>query len=414
MSMRDHDPEVSFILPCRDRREILRECLGHLHADPPGVPFETIVFDNASSDGTADMVRADFPDVRLTVLDRNLGAASRNLALREARGRFVVMLDDDSYPVGRSVETALEVLRADGGRTIGCIAFNIRRADGSHETAGIHTAFTGCGAVFPYPVFDRVGGYPRDYTWYVEEYDLSCRIHAAGLRILNFRELEVVHLKSAAQRDYDRIMTQLVRNNLILWTKYLPPEMAREQIETELWRYRRIALKESALPGYERGVAEGLEASARWSWDRSLELDRTGAERMVGRDAIRDAAMRLRASASGRRIVIFNVGKTLHAVLDEVRGRGLRPVAIVDDNAFMQGESFRGVPVVSRERLAEGGFDGILIGSAALSLNDRYQEEILTMGLDVPVVRLCSWDRLEDFRRAAAAESARVPEEAIA
>lgn len=396
---RDGRPEVSIIVPSHDREEILRGCLTHLHENVRGVSFEVIVIDNASSDGSVAMVREHFPRVRLASLDRNLGAASRNIAIGMARGRFVAMFDDDSYPAEGAIPGAIDILRKDRTRAIGAIALNIHRADGSYETAGIYTSFTGCGAVFPREVFDRVGGYPEDFLWYAEEYDVSCRIAGAGLRVLNPRELEVIHIKAGIGRDFNRIMFQLVRNNMLLWTRYLPADLAAAQIETELWRYERIARKEGVLDGYTRGVDAGREVSAPYATDRSHEIGRDAADRMLAGPSIRRAVADLCARARRGDILIFNVGKVLHRAIEEVRRQGLRVAGIVDDNRFMVGDTFRGIPIFPRARLLEGDYDGILLGSTALSLNDLFERELAGLELRAPIVRLCEYDRIDGAPR---------------
>jgi GT2 family glycosyltransferase len=59
----------------------------------PGI----VVIDNGSSDGTADAIRVRYPYVRIIALDRNLGAAGRNLGVRAARAPYVAFSDDDSW-----------------------------------------------------------------------------------------------------------------------------------------------------------------------------------------------------------------------------------------------------------------------------------------------------------------------------
>ena len=56
---------------------------------------ECIVVDNASSDGTQDMLAAEFPDVIHLRTERNIGVAARNLGMQRARAEVLVTLDDD-------------------------------------------------------------------------------------------------------------------------------------------------------------------------------------------------------------------------------------------------------------------------------------------------------------------------------
>jgi len=87
---------VSIIIPTRDRRGELAECLGSIRQqDYP--QREVIVVDDHSEDGTAEYVRQTHPDVKLIVTDRRRQPAHlRNLGLLAARGEFVLFLDSDS------------------------------------------------------------------------------------------------------------------------------------------------------------------------------------------------------------------------------------------------------------------------------------------------------------------------------
>jgi len=394
--------DVSFILPSYNRREILRRCLGELYALDYRFPFEVLVMDNGSDDGSVEMVASAFPQVRLTALGENMGARSRNLALEQARGRYVVMLDDDSHPTPGAVETGMEVFAGDRRGRVGCIAFNIRRADGSYESAGMHSAFTGCGAMFRRDIFDEVGGYPDDYLFYVEEYDLSCRLTSHGYAILNFKELEVVHLKTAVNRDFARVMVRLVRNNLLVWSKYLPPDLAARQIATELWRYEKIARKEGVLPAYRQGLELGDRLRRRYRTDRRAEIGREAAKRMLLIPGIRRAAARLRERIGPGRVIVLCLGKSVHFVLDALRDAGLTPLAFVDDNPYMHEEEFLGLPVCPRSRLERDDYDAILIGSSSLALNDTLEAWVRRHLPGCPVERLCHYHRLEDHAGGAA------------
>lgn len=96
------DPLVSVIIVSYNTRRMTLDCLRALYADLGGVSpepqAEVWVVDNASTDGSADAVRAAFPDVRLIENPRNAGfGAANNLAIRRARGEFLLLLNSDAF-----------------------------------------------------------------------------------------------------------------------------------------------------------------------------------------------------------------------------------------------------------------------------------------------------------------------------
>src|SRR3954447_20527482 len=106
-------PTVSIVFLVYNRREELRISLRAMLAssDYPRSNVEVIVVDNASTDGSAAMVRDEFPEVRVIVRERNVGVSGWNDGLQIARGDWVLALDDDcSLPpdgLRRAVEAAV-------------------------------------------------------------------------------------------------------------------------------------------------------------------------------------------------------------------------------------------------------------------------------------------------------------------
>ena len=100
---------VSYLIITHNRCAGLIANLHSLFAVQPDA--DVWLVDNASTDDTVDRVRDSFPRVRLIQLDRNLGMPARNVALRQMRSEFVVLLDDDSHPMPGAVEASIEHMR---------------------------------------------------------------------------------------------------------------------------------------------------------------------------------------------------------------------------------------------------------------------------------------------------------------
>jgi glycosyltransferase involved in cell wall biosynthesis len=106
-------PEVSVVIPTRNRRQLLRFALASV-LEQRGVRLEVIVVDEASTDGTAAMVRS-IADPRLHLLrnDVRLGkSAARNRGIAETRGEWIAFLDDDDVWAPDKLHLQLEALRA--------------------------------------------------------------------------------------------------------------------------------------------------------------------------------------------------------------------------------------------------------------------------------------------------------------
>lgn len=143
--------------------ELLRACLNSIHRFSPSEPYEIVVVDNASTDGSSEMVRREFPGVRLVASDKNTGYAhGNNLAFQAATGDWLLTLNPDTEFLDNSLQRAVEILRAHN--TIGCLAARLIHPDGRTQKSvrgwptvlGVIGDVTGLGARFP---SSRLGSY---------------------------------------------------------------------------------------------------------------------------------------------------------------------------------------------------------------------------------------------------------------
>jgi N-acetylglucosaminyl-diphospho-decaprenol L-rhamnosyltransferase len=119
---------VSVLIVSWNARDCLARCLHTLDR----TPHEVIVVDNASQDGSADLVRRDFPAVRLIASTRNLGfAGGVNLARREASAPRLLLLNPDAEAAPGAIDRLADVLDAEPGAA--AVAGRLVNADGSPQ-----------------------------------------------------------------------------------------------------------------------------------------------------------------------------------------------------------------------------------------------------------------------------------------
>src|SRR5690606_9888501 len=102
---------ISVCVLAHDAAGRIRACLDAVRAQSLP-PAEVVVVDNASADETAAIVRSEYPDVRLERSDRNTGCSGgRNLQIRRARRRYVMIVDDDALLEQTCLERLAEAVR---------------------------------------------------------------------------------------------------------------------------------------------------------------------------------------------------------------------------------------------------------------------------------------------------------------
>jgi len=234
--------EVSIVTVSMDTRDWLRQCLNSLYADDE-VAKEIIVVENCSEDGSAEMVRQEFPQVHLIGNDRPFGFPHNNNTGAQASSAPVLLfLNPDTKVLEGSLRQMLEVIRAEpecgvfGGKLLNGEG-NIERSTGTFPTLLsvfldrlLRTAaplrplldrysqrhyrgydsmrridwVTGAYFWIRRDLLNSVGGWDSDFFMYYEDADLCYRIRQAGYRTLYVPQSVIYHYHNKTPLDQQR------------------------------------------------------------------------------------------------------------------------------------------------------------------------------------------------------------------
>jgi len=215
-------PEVSIVIVSWNGRRFLDDCLTSV-ASQTGVEWEAILVDNGSTDGTVDYVRDRYPWVRLVVLEENRGfAGGCNVGAREARGRYLAFLNNDTIAESgwlatlrggidepRAIAlTTSRIVYVHNPAILDSAGDGLLRWGGAfkrHHGARVDVAlesrevFGVCGAacLMSKRVFDELGGFDEDFFASHEDVDLSYRARLRGYRCRYVADAVVRHHGSA-------------------------------------------------------------------------------------------------------------------------------------------------------------------------------------------------------------------------
>jgi N-acetylglucosaminyl-diphospho-decaprenol L-rhamnosyltransferase len=307
--------DLAIIVVSYNTCELLADCLESAMAGLEGASLsgEVWVVDNASSDGSAEMVRERFPAIELIAHDQNVGfAAGNNLALQrmgfgqpgqqaqEAVPRHVLFLNPDTRVVDGAVAAMVRFL--DACSAAGAAGARLIHGDGSFQ----HSAFTFPGLAqilldfFPlhhrlldsrlngrYPrrlyeagqpfavdhplgaalmirskTLTQVGGFDERFFMYCEEIDLCCRIKNAGWEIYCVPEAEIVHLVGQSTRQFrDQMFVALWRSRFLMFEKHEGPTF--RWVARRLVRFGLSVEAQKARAAHRRGEIDAAQLQGR-------------------------------------------------------------------------------------------------------------------------------------------------------
>lgn len=218
----EHNPNIvamntSIIIVTYNSASDILQCLTSLFATT-GTLDEVIVYDNASSDGTQDLIRSSFPQAKLFEGSINIGfAAACNYGAQNSNSEFLAFINPDTIVESEWLLPLIEILNSDP--TVGAVTPQIVFADqpeivntcgnqvhfsGITYCRGLGTpvserrsvevgAISGAAFVMRKQLFDDLGGFEDSFFMYYEDTDLSLRIRCAGLKCMAVYSAKVKH-----------------------------------------------------------------------------------------------------------------------------------------------------------------------------------------------------------------------------
>lgn len=249
-------PDVSVVIVNWNTREILRNCLASVQGETKRVRLEVIVVDNASSDGSAELVQRDFPEARLIANSENRGfAAGNNQGIAASKGRYVLLLNSDTIVLDGAIDETVAFADAHPqAAAVGCRVLNPDRtlqptcfmypSVGNMVLSSTHLyrlfprsrllgrermtwwerddvrevdVVTGCFMLVRREAIDQVGGMDEDYFMFGEETDWCWRFRRAGWRLLFTPAGQIIHLGGQSTAKVRPQMTLQLRSGILLF-----------------------------------------------------------------------------------------------------------------------------------------------------------------------------------------------------
>jgi GT2 family glycosyltransferase len=265
-------PTLSVVIVTRDRKHELAELLTDLTGSPRDAGDELVVVDNASRDGTGDLVRQRFPEVKLIEFASNRGApAARNAAQEGTTGDVLVFLDDDvrvqdalflrtiRRVFTEEPELAVAAFRIVDPRTGRARRFEIPRRRKDLESVPCETTyFIAAGCAIRRSAYRAAGGMDETLNYGFEELDFSYRAVSRGLRIFYRPEIVVQHRLSAAGRPSWRRLYFFFRNKIWISARYLPWTMFVSQLVVWSGYFLKEAVQIGRPDIFVKALAAGL------------------------------------------------------------------------------------------------------------------------------------------------------------
>jgi len=245
--------KLSIIIVNYNGGEYILKTLESIEKHPPSLPFEIIVVDNASTDGSCEKVAKSFPSVHLLRLEENIGfGRANNLGVENSSGDLILFLNNDTYVTEDALDSMAEFLKNPKVGAVGCkllygngkfqlsfgkdksffreikdkflgrllekfYAFRLRGKKTSFEVDWL------CGACIMTrrDVIKTVGGFDETFFLYMEDVDWCKRVREAGYRVLYTTEAEIFHfVGKSVEKEKKRVNWESKKSRILFYRKH--------------------------------------------------------------------------------------------------------------------------------------------------------------------------------------------------
>jgi hypothetical protein len=253
--------DISVVILSWNDREHLQECILSLRECANSRQIEILVVDNASTDGSAELVQTKFPEVKLLRNSENLGfAKANNLGIKASQGKYVCLLNSDIKVLKGCLDALADYL--DRHRDIGIIGPKVLNGDRTHQSScrrfpglwnnfcsatGLAVAFretkllsgehmfyfkgnriqevdvlVGCFWMTRRAAIAEFGLLDEDFFMYAEDVDWCRRCWEAGWRVVFFPAAQAIHYRGGSSANQDPIWVAVTQQHSILryWRKH--------------------------------------------------------------------------------------------------------------------------------------------------------------------------------------------------
>ena len=251
--------DVSVIIVNYNVKEFVQNLLNSLEKASKNLAVEVIIVDNASDDGSVELIREKFPNVILVANKTNLGfGKANNIGLQMAKGKYLLILNPDTLVQEDTFEKLISFFeRTPDAGMIGCKTLN---PDGTLQLScrrsfpGPWTSFckvTGLSSIFPKSkifakynltyldenktcevdalsgsfmlmkkeAYEKVGGFDEQFFMYGEDLDLCYRVQKAGYKVYYVPETQIIHYKGESTKRSSLDETKVFYGAMNLFVK---------------------------------------------------------------------------------------------------------------------------------------------------------------------------------------------------
>lgn len=278
-------PDLTVIIVSYNTKELTLDCLRSLYDESPDLDLQVILVDNNSSDGSAEAIADQYPQVELIARQDNLGfAGGNNLAAERARSEWLLLLNPDTVVLRQGVQKMLTFAKervSEGGEYV--VGGRTYYGDGSLNPTscwgrstlwslfcmgtGLSSIFrrslvfdpeslgkwprdtvrevdiiTGCLLMLRTEFWNQLGGFDLDFFMYGEDADLSVRARAAGARCIVCPDAEIIHYAGQSEKVRADKMVRLFTAKVQLFKKHGTPLFAWFAIRMlDFWAFTRMS-----------------------------------------------------------------------------------------------------------------------------------------------------------------------------